>query len=154
VSNIEPHYFSTVTKQKPFTYKKPELQLHGKCSFISTSCLYFLSLVIYNGLQAAANRLNWLVKHSLKFMMPCRLVHKYQCFGAVATRTSLKMDAVNSFEKLVKYQYMKQHVICYYVLKELVFTTHGTNAVLFHPPPQPTFPAFPPTLDHLEQSSL
>jgi len=59
---------------------------------------------------------------------------------SVATRTSLKMEAVTSFEKLAKYQYMKQHVICYYVLKELVFTTHGTNAAL---PPLPYLSTYP-----------
>ena len=83
MSNSEPYYFPIITTQKPFTHEKPKLHLHGKCSFIFTSRLYVLSLVIYNDLQAKANRLNWGVKHSLKFMMPCRLVHKYQCFGTV-----------------------------------------------------------------------
>ena len=43
-SNSEPHYFPTITKQKPFTHEKPKLHMFGKCSFIFPSCLYFLFL--------------------------------------------------------------------------------------------------------------
>jgi len=48
-------------------------------------------------LQASANRLNWGVKHSLKFMMPCRLVLKHQCFGAVCCHKDLHKDGSSEF---------------------------------------------------------
>jgi len=48
-------------------------------------------------LQATANRLNWGVKHSIKFMMPCRLVHKYQCSGAVCCHKDHPEDGSSQF---------------------------------------------------------